>query len=120
MKNQKGYRNLIAWQKADDLAFQIYSVTSGFPRKHFNLVSQMQRAALSVPANIVEGYARTTKKEKRRFYEIALSSLSELEYYIDFCFQLKLISLQNYNLLSRKQSESAKLLFGLKKSTLNP
>lgn len=115
--NIKGYRKLIAWQKSDELARTVYNITNQFPKKHFYLISQMQRAALSVPANIVEGYSRKTGKEKRRFYEIALSSLTELEYYIDFCYQIGLISGSSYRSLVEGQTESAKILVGLERST---
>jgi four helix bundle protein len=77
----------------------------------------MQRAALSAPANIVEGYCRTTKKEKRRFYNIALASLAELEYYIDFSASLQLYSLLIQNKLSEQENETARVLTGLIKST---
>ncbi len=76
----------------------------------------MQRAALSAPANIVEGYARTTYREKRRFYDIAIASLAELEYYIDFYYKLDLYSENTYHQLIERQSETARVLKGLKKS----
>lgn len=103
--------------KADILAHLIYKITYDFPKNHFALVSQMQRSALSVPANLVEGYSRTTQKEKRRFYEISLSSLTELEYYIDFTYKLKLFPLNIYNELTDKQTETAKIIYGLILST---
>jgi len=83
--NQKGYRRLIVWQRSDELAFQVYVISKIFPREElFSLVSQMRRAAISVPANIVEGYSRDSNKEKIQFYNIAKGSLTELEYYLDF------------------------------------
>ncbi len=89
-ENQKSYRRLIVWQKADELAFQVYLVTKKFPREEmFGLISQMRRAAFSVPANIVEGYARSSRKGKVQFYNIARGSLTELEYYLDFSLRLK-------------------------------
>ena len=55
--NCEGYRKLIVWQKADDLAFQIYQTTKSFPRDEiYGLTSQIRRSSLSVPTNIVEGY----------------------------------------------------------------
>ena len=117
--NKKGYRNLIAWQKADKLAVNIYKISMKFPSKYFSLISQMQRAALSVPANIVEGYSRKTKQDKARFYNQAYSSLTELEYYIDFVFQLKLYNESIHQILINQQTETAKLLTGLYRATLS-
>jgi phosphopentomutase len=58
------HKNLIVFQKADELVFQIYKITESFPKNEmFGLTSQIRRAALSVPTNIVEGYARRSKKE---------------------------------------------------------
>ena len=58
------YKDLIAWQKADELAYEIYKMTKAFPRDEiYGLTSQIRRAALSVPTNIVEGYARKGDKE---------------------------------------------------------
>lgn len=113
----KGYHRLIAWQKADQLALEIYKITSKFPRNYFPLISQMQRAALSVPANIVEGYSRKTGKDKRRFYNLAYSSLTELEYYLEFCYKLKLYSFSTHKKLFELQNETAKVLSGLSKTT---
>ena len=59
------HKNLIVLQKADELAFQVYKITESFPKNEmFGLTSQIRRAALSVPTNIVEGYARRSKKEE--------------------------------------------------------
>lgn len=117
-KANKGYRNLIAWQFANNLAHEIYNVSSSFPKQEmFGLTSQMTRAALSVPANITEGYMRSGTKDKRHFYIIALSSLAELEYYIDFAFERSYYKNTIYNKLSALQTETAKILTGLIKST---
>jgi four helix bundle protein len=109
----QGYRSLIVWQKADELAFQIYLVTNKFPKEEmFGLISQMRRSAVSVPANLVEGYARTSAKEKAQFYSIARGSLSELEYFIDFSFRLSYISKFEHELLVHLRNEVGRLLHG--------
>ena len=60
----KGYRKLIVWQKADELAYQVYLATSEFPKDEiYGIRAQLRRAVLSVPTNIVEGYGRQGKKE---------------------------------------------------------
>lgn len=80
MSSPKSYRDLIVWQKAMDLVTQVYCFTQGFPgNQTYGLTSQLQRAAVSVPANIAEGKARNGDKELRRFLRIARGSLAELE-----------------------------------------
>jgi four helix bundle protein len=59
----ENHKNLIVWQKADRLAFEIYKATEHFPRNEmFGITSQIRRSALSVPVNIVEGYGRKSKQ----------------------------------------------------------
>ena len=83
------YKNLIIFQKADDLAFQIYNITKAFPKDElYGLTSQIRRSALSVAANIVEGHARKSKKEFRYFLNIAIGSLAETEYFFNFSKKL--------------------------------
>lgn len=115
---KEAYKNLIVWQKADELAFKIYLVTKGFPKEEiFGLTSQMRRAAVSVPANILEGYSRFSKKEKLQFYSIARSSLAETGYYLNFSWRVKYLSDKDYNLLLGLKSETIRLLNGFIKST---
>jgi four helix bundle protein len=86
------YRNLIIWQKSDELAFLIYKLTEQFPKHElFGITSQLRRAALSVPTNIVEGYNRKSKKELHRFIDIALGSLAETEYLVEFSKKLEYV-----------------------------
>jgi four helix bundle protein len=74
------YRDLVAWQKGMALAEIVYRETTGLPpEEKFGLVSQMRRAAVSVPANIAEGFGRGRKNEFRRFLEISRGSLFELQ-----------------------------------------
>ncbi|MDP3298451.1 MAG: four helix bundle protein [Thermodesulfovibrionia bacterium] len=83
------HKNLIVFQKADELAYQIYKATEAFPKSEmFGITSQLRRAALSVPTNIVEGYARKSKKELIQFINIALGSLAETEYLLGFSKKL--------------------------------
>lgn len=119
-ENQNSYRRLIVWQKADELAFQIYLLTKNFPKDEiFGLTSQMRRSAFSVPANIVEGYARSSKKEKMQFRNIARGSLTEIEYYIDFSLRLEHLSTDQYNKLVNLRTEVGRLLNGFIKSIKN-
>lgn len=79
----QSFEDLIVWQKAHQFVLGIYKLTEQFPKHElYGLVSQMRRAAVSVPANIAEGFRKRTKPEKARFYNIAQGSLEEARYYL--------------------------------------
>ncbi|HET9377442.1 MAG TPA: four helix bundle protein [Chthoniobacterales bacterium] len=81
--NSKSFVDLVAWQKAHELVLSIYRLTRAFPKDElFCLTSQMRRAAVSVPANIAEGFKRRGRQDKLRFLNIAQGSLEELRYYL--------------------------------------
>jgi four helix bundle protein len=76
----KTHKDLDVWKKALDCAESIYTLTAQFPKEEqFGLVSQLRRSAVSVPSNIAEGAARSTRKEFIQFLHVALGSLSEAE-----------------------------------------
>jgi four helix bundle protein len=84
------YQDLLIFQKSDELAFRIYKVTESFPKSElFGLSAQMRRAALSIPTNIVEGYARRSRKELKQYINISLGSLAETRYLFDFSKRLQ-------------------------------
>ena len=90
MSSSSSFRNLAVWAKAHHLVLLIYGTTKSFPKDElYGLTSQMRRAAVSVPANITEGYKRKGLQEKIRFYNIAQASLEELRYFIILCNDLK-------------------------------
>jgi four helix bundle protein len=116
--NEIGYRKLIAWQKANLLAHFIYDVTIKFPKEEmFGIISQMRRAVLSVCANIAEGYSRSSRKDRKHFYLMAISSLTELEFFIDFSFERKYINESDYEKIVALRHETGRVLNGLTKST---
>ena len=85
----RNHRSLKAWQKAIELVERIYGETREFPKEElFGLTSQMRRAAVSVPANIAEGAARSGTKELVRFLSIAEASLSELDTHVEIARRL--------------------------------
>ena len=83
---------------ADDLVIKVYKATRTFPREEqFGLTSQMRRAAVSVPANIVEGSFRRGEAEYLNFLNIALGSLAEVGYYLDLTHRLNYIPTDTHN-----------------------
>jgi four helix bundle protein len=79
----KKFQDLIVWRKAHQLVLEVYRLSAAFPQKEvFALSQQMRRAAVSIPANIAEGFTRRGKMDKARFMNIAESSLEETRYYL--------------------------------------
>lgn len=103
---------MIVWQKADVLAKEIYIRTRSFPKEElYGLTSQLRRAELSVPTNIVEGYARKSRKELQQFLNISLGSLAETEYLLKFAFDLKFFEKSDYECLENLRQEVGNLLW---------
>lgn len=76
----KSHKDLIVWQKSMEFVTEIYTVTRSYPKEEmFGLVSQLRRAAVSIPSNIAEGYGRFYDKERIKFLSNALGSASEVE-----------------------------------------
>ncbi|QNO13391.1 four helix bundle protein [Alkalicella caledoniensis] len=113
-------RNLIVWQKAHSLVLEIYELTKEFPKDElFGLTSQMRRAAMSIPSNIIEGKARGTNKELKRFLLIARGSLEEVKYQLLLAKDLKYIDQNKYNETYKMMDEVGRLLGGfIKKQEL--
>lgn len=112
---KRAHRDLKAWQQAMGLVTAIYTATSSFPvAEKFGLTSQLQRAAVSVPANIAEGFARNGTKELLHFLSIATGSLSELDTLIDLAARLGYLN--NIEELNGKVDEVSGLLMGLSAS----
>ncbi|MBI1335280.1 MAG: four helix bundle protein [Armatimonadetes bacterium] len=83
------FRDLIAWQKGMDLVVAVYAYTDKLPKSQgYVLVAQMQRASLSIPSNISEGYGRGSKIEFARFVDIALGSTREIQTQLEVCERL--------------------------------
>jgi four helix bundle protein len=80
----QSHRDLVVWQKGMDLFIEVYKLTDVMPRKEqFGLISQMQRAAASIPANIAEGQGRLHRGDFIRFLSISRGSLMEVETYLE-------------------------------------
>ncbi len=108
---------LRAFELADQFALKVYECTRGFPREEqFGLTSQLRRAAVSVPSNIVEGCARATNADFVRFLDIAYGSSSEANYQVSLCKRLGFLNEQQYTDLRLLGDETAKVLAGLIRS----
>ena|SRR3990167_7280139 len=89
-KPAQGFQDLIVWQRAHQLVLEIYRFTSQFPKTEtYALTSQFRRAAISVPANIAEGFRKRGQADKARFLNIAQGSLEECRYYLILSKDLK-------------------------------
>ena len=109
MTNQ--FQNVVAWQKAHQFVLLVYRTTKSFPDfEKFGLGSQFQRAAVSIPANIAEGYRKISRADKLRFFNIAQGSLEECRYYIILSKDLDYIDSENYNILATTIEEASKTL----------
>lgn len=98
MAKIKTFKDLLVWQKAHQLVLAVYCVTKIFPREElFILVSQIRRAAISIVANIVEGFRRRTLKDSLNFYRTADASLEELKYHLLLSKDLGYINDEKYN-----------------------
>lgn len=79
----KTFRDLVVWRKAHEFVLAVYRFTGGFPRQEtYGLAIQMRRAAVSIPANIAEGFAKLGKADKARFMNISEGSVEECRYYL--------------------------------------
>jgi four helix bundle protein len=115
--DEKGYKKLIVWQKADELAYQVYICTKSFPKEElYGITSQLRRAALSVAVNIVEGYGRQGRKELKQFVNMSLGSLAETEYLLDFSLRLEYFDKETQVKLQSLRQEVGNLLWKFYKS----
>lgn len=95
------HKDLRVWQQSMEMVTSIYLMTKTFPKEElFGLVAQMHRAAVSVPSNIAEGYARGTDREKMHFLRISSGSISEIETQLMLSLKLGYIGQETYDELS--------------------
>jgi len=116
----RDHTKLRAFELADEVTVLVYRVTAEFPREElYGLTSQMRRAAVSVPSNIVEGCARDSQADYIRFLYIAFGSLRELHYQLSLSKRLGFLRNQDSSLLETKIVETEKVLNGLIQSLRN-
>lgn len=108
------YRKYLVWQKSHQLVLDMYRVTATYPKsEQFNLISQINRACLSIPTNIAEGCGRETQKELIRFLYISSGSAHELEYLLLVSKDLNFINGDTYIKLNSEVNEIKKMLASL-------
>ncbi|PJB73278.1 MAG: four helix bundle protein [Armatimonadetes bacterium CG_4_9_14_3_um_filter_66_14] len=110
----RDYTKIEAWKLADDLIVAVYRATKSFPKEElYGLTSQFRRAAVSVPANIVEGSARGTKRDYLHFLYIARGSLAETRYFIHLSHRLGYLPGSDHGKLEAQANSAAACLQGL-------
>jgi four helix bundle protein len=113
----KSYQDLEVWQKAMDLVVLCYKITEKFPKNEtYGLASQLQRAAISIPANIAEGRHRQHSKEFLQHLSIVYASLAELETHIQIAGRLDYINQNQIDDILNKTAELGRMLNGLRRS----
>ncbi|MEP7136853.1 MAG: four helix bundle protein [Chloroflexota bacterium] len=107
----KDFRTLKVWEKAHALTLTIYKATEGFPKQElYSLTNQIQRAAVSIPANIAEGCGKDSDAELKRYFTIAMGSASELEYLLLLAHDLGYIQENIYQPMQTDLVETRKML----------
>src|SRR2546428_11142771 len=110
----RDYTKIEAWRLADDLTVSVYKRTRSFPKEEmYGLTSQLRRASYSVPANIVEGASRESKKDYLHFLYIARGSLSETQYFIHLARRLDYLSSGAADVLRERTKLAFACLHGL-------
>ncbi len=113
----RDHRKLRAFELGDELALRVYETTAKFPKsEQFGLVSQLRRAAVSIPSNIVEGCARRTETEMIRFLDIAYGSTREVEYQLSLAQRLGFLSSDDATIVIDCAAETGRVLYGLIRS----
>jgi len=108
------FEDLVAWQKAHEFVLDVYRTSRGFPKEEmFCLTSQLRRAAISAPSNIVEGFSRWSNADKARHYNIAEASLEEARYQLLLSHDLGYADTAD---LQERALEAKRVLGGLAKS----
>lgn len=108
------HKKLIAWQKSIQLIPILYSLCNKLPSEEkYNLISQMKRAGLSVSNNLAEGASRKSKTEKNRFFEVARSSLVEIDNCLIVCIELNYLTKDDIGEVTLRIVELFKLISGL-------
>lgn len=116
-KKIQSFTDLVAWQKGHELVIAVYKATRKFPSgEKFGLISQLQRAVVSITSNIAEGFARQGTKEKIQFYYLSLGSVAELQNQLLIARDLEYITKKQFNSFAEQSVQVRKLISGLIRS----
>lgn len=116
----QSFEDIIAWKKAHAFVLSVYKITKGFPDdEKFGLTAQFRRAAVSIEANIAEGYRKIGKQDKLRFFNISQGSLSECKDYIILARDLEYINIEQYQELWQSSEEASRLLISYCNGIIN-
>lgn len=108
------HKKLNIWNKVMEFINEIYKITAKFPKDElYGVVSQMRRASISIAANIAEGCARKSSREKMQFLMISRGSLSEIDAYLDISVNLHFIDKEEHQRMDDKLEEISRMLQGL-------
>ena len=107
----KNYKELIIWQKGIEIVKRIYQLTKQFPAEEkYGLISRINRAAVSISANIAEGSSRNSDKDYARFLQVALGSAFEVQTYIVIAKEMKLAKIKNIEEMEMLLEEEIKMI----------
>lgn len=121
MASVTSYRDLVVWQRSMELAQSIYSLTGAFPKQEeYRLTSQMIRAAISIPANIAEGYMRSTRKDYGNFISTARGSAAELETFLILTGRMKFAPREAVAAALKQTEEISRMLNTLRRKLASP
>ena len=110
----RNFKNYEVWKLSHQLTLDVYRITSQYPNsERYQIISQMQRAAYSIPSNFSEGCGRKSDKDFNRFLQYSLGSAHELEYFVLLSKDLEFIEEETYQLFEQKINEIKKMLFAL-------
>lgn len=113
---KQSYRKLTVYQKAKELVLLVYRLTRKFPAEEkYTLAPQIRRAAISILANIVEGYSKTSKKDFALFLGISIGSATELELYLELSLELRYLSKSDFKKANSLLIEVKKMLYSFQR-----
>jgi len=116
-ENNRSYHKLIVYQKSLELLLMTYRLTKMLPKEEiYILLPQIRRAAISIVANIVEGYSKSSTKEFIRFLDISRGSLTEVELYFEICLRLGYFTNEEFDRAQCLLTEVKKLIYSFQKA----
>ena len=114
----RSFEDLVVWQKAHAFVLDVYRLTKGFPREEtYGLTAQIRRSAVSIPANIAEGFRKRGRPDKARLMNVAEGSLEETRYYLRLANDL---GYKTDPTMAAKAAEVGKLLSAYSRTLLTP